>query len=916
MTLRRSSWLLGACIVVASCATMTSPAYASFGLKSFAASFNEAPPAGAAPGTVGPPDLRAGSHPYQFTASFAFNTTTNSHGETVTAESAKDVQVELPSGLVGNPNAVPQCPMVEFVSGGLLGNGGCPAGTQVGVITLFTPTLEESVPIFNLVPPAGVAAQFGVDAYTPLVLKLEIRGTSDYSLVVEMHNLSQALPLTAASMTLWGVPAEPSHNPFRGTCLKSNGTSEGSCPSGVPMEPLLTMPTSCGGPLTTAIAVDSWENPGVYVKSSTTTDGAGGPPSGLSECDRLHFSPTIAVQPESSAADTPTGLSFDVSIPYQGEAGGLAEANLRDVAIALPVGLSINPATASDLTGCAPAQIGLGEASEPTCPDASKLGTVEVESPVLAKAVQGSIYLAEPATSPFDGVLTVYFAGAGDGLEFKLPAELITEPDGQLTFTVDNLPELPLSGLKFDLFGGPRAAVATPHACGTFTTTAELTPYSAPESAPPYEQSSSFAIDEGCGGGFTPSFEAGATSSAAGQGTAFTLQLARADGQQYIQNLTASLPPGLLANLNAVSQCGNAEAAAGTCPAQSEVGTVTVGAGAGGDPAYLGGRAYLTGPYDGAPYGMAIVLSASAGPFDLGTVVVRGEIALDFTTARLTITAGPFPTTLQGIPLRIKNFALTVDRPGFMVDPTECAQQTIAGIVDSTEGARAAVSAPFRVVGCSRLPFAPTVLANAEAPASRANGVGLDLKITYPKGVQAGTQAVTMELPRQVRARLTTIQQTCRGEKFTINPALCPPGANVGSGTVRSTILPAPLTGPIYMVKGAGLLPHLVMRLQGDGLTVQLDGTIQISKEGITSAVFEGIPDVPLSVLNIALPRGPHSALGSNSNICARKPTIDYVFTSYSGVQFKRATKLAVLSGCGRAHQADRRGGSDGHGKR
>jgi hypothetical protein len=913
MTPRRSSWLLGACIVVACCTTMTAPAYAAFGLKSFAASFDEAPLAGSPPGTLGPPDSQAGSHPYQFTARFAFNTTTNAHGEAIPAESVKNLQVGLPRGLVGNPNAAPQCPMVEFVSGGLLGSGGCPAGTQVGVITLNTPTLEETVPIFNLVPPAGVAALFGVDAYTPIVMKLAIRGTSEYSFAVEMNNVSQGLPLTAASITLWGVPAEPSHDPFRGTCLQSNGTGEGSCPSGVPIKPLLTMPTSCGEPLTTTITVESWENPGVRVERSTTTGGAGGAPTAVAGCDRLHFSPTIAVQPESSVADTPTGLSVDVSVPYQGEPRGLAEADLRDVAVALPDGLSVNPATASGVTGCSPAQIGLGEATEPTCPAASKLGSLEVESPLLAKAVQGSVYVAEPATSPFDGVLTVYLAAAGDGLEFKLPAELVTQPDGQLVFTTDNVPELPLSGLKFDLFGGPRAAIANPHTCGTFTTTAELTPYSAPESGPPDAQSSSFVIDEGCGGGFAPSFTSGATSSAAGQSTAFTLQLARADGQQYIQSMDASLPPGLLANLGAVTECGDAEAAAGTCPAGSEVGTVTAGAGAGPDPDYLSGRTYLTGPYDGAPYGVAIVIPASAGPFDLGTVVMRGEIELDFTTGRLTITAGPFPEALQGIPLRIKNFSLTVDRPGFMINPTECTQQTVNAIVDSIEGAHAAVSAPFRVLGCSRLPFAPTTHATAEAPASRAKGVGLDLDVTYPKGVQAGTQAMAVELPRQLRARLTTIQQTCPVAEFTINPALCPPGADVGSGTVHSTILPAPLTGPIYMVKGSGLLPQFAMTLRGDGLTVQLDGAIRISKKGITSTVFKGMPDVPLSGIDIALPRGPHSVLGSNADICAPGPTVGYVFTTFSGVRVKRVAKLAVLSGCGgRGHRTGPHDRSEG----
>ena len=277
---RPSTQLLGMCIALVGCATVASPAYASFGLRSLEASFDQAPPPGSPLETLGPPDLQAGSHPYQFTASFAFNMTTNSRGEALPDESVKDLQIELPPGLAGNPKAVPQCSMVELASGGLLGKGGCPADTQVGVLTLHLPTSALTIPIFNLLAPAGVAAQFGVDAFTPIVMGLALR-PSDYGMVVSLHDISQAAPLVAISMALWGVPADPGHDGFRGTCLKSNGTSEGSCPSGAPLAPLLTMPTSCGEALTTAVTADSWQNPGTRVETSTAAAEGDGAPSEL-----------------------------------------------------------------------------------------------------------------------------------------------------------------------------------------------------------------------------------------------------------------------------------------------------------------------------------------------------------------------------------------------------------------------------------------------------------------------------------------------------------------------------------------------------------------------------------------------------------------------------------------------------------
>ncbi len=753
MTGRRlSRCMLAVCAAVASCATMTSSAYGSFGFESLETSFNQAPPVGAPPGTFGPPDFQASSHPYQMMSSFLLNTianppTSNNEGIAVIPDGAiKDLQIELPRGVAGNPSAAPQCPFVDLAGGTETFGGACPADTQVGTVTVEGPTIDETVPLDNMVPPAGAPGQFGFEMASPILVNLMVRDSSDYGLNLELRNLPQEVGIWRISMTIWGVPAESSHDPFRGKCLGRHGESNGSCPGDAVAAPLLTMPTTCGEPLITTIAADSWENPGVRVEKSVTTEAAGGASGKLSGCDRLNFTPTVAVQPESSSADSPSGLSIHVGLPYNNDPQALAEADLRSINVALPAGLSVNPPAAAGLIGCSAAQIGIGQATEASCPNESKIGAFEVETPVLARGLRGSIYLAQPAV-PFGGVLNIYLVGGKGGLLLKLPGQLDTQPgNGQLTLMLDNIPELPLSGLKLELFGGPRGTIATPPSCGVFTTTSVLAPYSEPESGGPATPSSAFAIDENCAGGFAPSFTAGATSSAAGQSTGFALQVARTDGQQYIQSLTTALPAGLMANLSTIPQCGEAEAAAGTCPASSEVGTITVGAGAGSAPYYLNGRVYLTGPYRGALFGMSMVIAASVGPFDLGTIVVRGEIAVDLSTSSLTIATDAFPAILQGIPLRIKGVDLAIDRPGFMVNPTECTGQRINGTVGSTEGADAALSAPFAVLGCSGLPFTPKLAASTLAKASsRGDGAGIDVKITNAPGIHANLKSMIVQ---------------------------------------------------------------------------------------------------------------------------------------------------------------------------
>jgi hypothetical protein len=903
---RLSKSLLAACVAVAGCAMTVPSAYASFGFESFEASFNQAPPVGAAPGTPGPLDFQAGSHPYQFTAKIAMSTTTNSENETVPDGDMKNIEIELPRGFAGNPAAVPRCPLVDLNSGESLGDGLCPADTQIGTVKLEGPSVNLERPVDNLVPPPGIAGQFGFVVLGPVVMDFEFRSGGAEGVTVTISELSNLFPLTKLSLTLWGVPADSGHNQLRGECFKTGY----NCPSGAAVEPFLTMPPSCSEPLTTTVVINSWENPGVSIEKSSTADGADGDPAGLSGCDMLHFNPTITVQPESSVADSPSGLSLNMSIPYNSNPEGVAEADMKNIAIAFPAGMSIDPAAAAGLTGCSPSEFGLGEASQPACPKSSKIGALEIETPVVGGALGGAIYLAQPPPGLFGGRMGVYLVAEGDGLLIKLSGELSAQLEsGQLTLTLNNMPELPLSDVRFDLFGGPRATLAAPPMCGTFTTTSVLTPYSAPESGAPVTPSSSFAVDENCGGGFAPSFAAGATSSLAGQGTGFVLQAARADGQQYIQSLTTALPAGLMANLSTIPLCGEAEAAAGTCPQSSEMGTATIAAGAGLDPEYLGGRVYLTGPYGGAPYGLSIVIPGSVGPFDLGTVVVRGRIAVDVADARLTIATNPFPTVLEGIPLRMKNLNLDIDRPGLMINPTECTPQAIGGTVNSTAGAGAAVSAPFRLSGCSTLLFAPKLAAATPAGASsRGDGAGFDVKVTSPPGAHANLASLTVDLPKPLKPRLTAVQRACTAATFAVNPGACPPGSVVGKATVDTPIQSSPLTGPVYLVFYRGVkYPKLVMVLQGGGMEIQLTGALNVGK-GISSTAFGSLPDIPMSLFELDLSKGGNSVLGATENLCSKRRTMPYVTVGQNGARTQGDVGITV-AGCPAPARATRSSG-------
>jgi hypothetical protein len=893
-------------IVVIAGLVLATSSFASFGVTEFTAkAINEN-------GTL---DTQAGGHPYEATTSFTFNQSTSSEYPGDQPGNVKDVEVELPSGFIGDPRATPQCPESQFEggSGGFGGgSGGCPIDTQVGVVTLtFGGYLAgpDTQPVYNIVPKPGVPAEFGFNAVAELVrgvIVADVNPGSGYQLVTKSSDIPTGgnqegdLPLLSVSFTFWGIPADPSHDAERGQRCEDQSHFGGGCANGgqssdAPLTPFLTNPTNCqSGPLATTLRADSWQNPGHYLTYTAMSP----QPTG---CEKLAFHPTLSVEPETAQADSPSGYTFRVKVPQNPNPYGLETPELDNAKVTLPRGVSIDPSAANGLAGCTDEQVGIGTENPVTCPSASKLGTVEVFTPLLADGpngeapLTGSIYLGTPISGD---EYRIFLVMEGHGVSIRLPGKISADTGtGQLTATFQENPPLPFNELVLRLFGGPHAALANPLSCGPATTTSDLTPYGSPE-VPDATPASTFQVT-GCGNPapFTPSLVAGSTSPLAGAYSPFTFQLSRGDGQQYISQIaTVSLPPGLLGNISAIPLCGSSEAAAGTCGPLSQIGQVTVGAGPGASPFYLGGKVYLTQGYDGDPFGLSVVVPAIAGPYDLGTVVVRAGVQVN-SDGTVTVHADPVPTILEGIPLRLRYIGITLERPDFMLNPTNCTGHSIIASVLSQQGSTAGLSSPFVASGCAALPFRPLFVASTTGSTSKHDGASLDVRVAQGGG-EANIRRVDVQLPTMLPSRLTTLQQACTEAQFNANPAGCPEASNVGIAKAVTPILSVPLTGPAYLVShGGAKFPELVLILQGEGVTIDLRGETDI-KGTITYSRFETIPDAPITSFELYLPQGPHSVLASpDTNLCGKTLTMPTSMEGQNGAKTTQNTLISV-TGC------------------
>ncbi len=885
-------------------------------------------------------DTRAGSHPFQLSALLALNQNADPLRPPALPRNLRFV---LPPGLLGDAIAVPQCSEHAFYQV-QAGGDACPTNTVIGVasVTIAEPVsfglATMPVPLFNLAPGRGEPARFGFEVLrSPVILDTSVRAGRDYGVVSSSSNITQLAGFLSTQLTFWGVPQDPRHDPSRGwSCVANGYWAEGNeCVALAESspKPFLTLPTSCSEPFDVSVEGESWptkDSPqGLTLprREYQLTDSLGRTV-GLAGCNQLPFSPSIEVTPEAHSASTPTGVDVHVHLPQDTtrNATGLAESAIKSTTIALPQGMALNPSGAGGLAACSEGLVGFQgfddggtplfspEAGEPFCPDASKVGTVKINVPIIKDPLEGAVYVASQNANPFGSLVALYIVAQDpvSGVLVKLPGEVALDPvTGQLTSTFRNTPQAPVEDLELHFFGGSRGPLATPAACGTYTTTASFTPWSG---NPPVDSSSSFDITSGPGGGpcqspapFAPSLVAGTTSSQAGAFSPFTATFSRNDGDQALSGVSVTTPPGLLGILKGMERCGETQANQGNCGAGSLIGHATAAAGAGPEPYVVqGGQVFLTGPYKGAPFGLSVVIPAVAGPYNLGNVVVRAAIHVDPHTARITVTSDPLPTILQGIPLQVRKVNVTIDRQGFMFNATNCEPFSVDGTLTSTQGAQASVSSHYQAVNCATLPFKPSFKVSTQANTSKKQGASLDVKVGYPKGAQANIRGVAVSLPKQLPSRLTTIQQACLAAVFNANPASCPAGSNIGTATATTPVIAAPATGPAYLVShGGAAFPDVVVVLQAEGVTLNLVGSINI-KHGVTSSAFNAVPDVPISSFELKLPEGPHSGLAAvlpakaKGNMCGQTLTMPTTLTGQNGAVVKQTTKITV-TGCAKA---------------
>jgi hypothetical protein len=919
---------------------LTSPAFADevFGVESFASSIT---------GDEGGPTIQAGTHPDAITTSIVFNHIVTEHEEEKpprvrTYGDPKDIEINLPAGVIVDPRATEErCTEAKLENG--KGATGCPNASAVGIFSIYLDGIEVlDEPVYNMAPPAGVPAELGFNAAgVGIIMHVggRLRTGGDYGLSSDISEIPDEHPIYGLELTLWGDPSDASHDEERGLCadeeakqsFKKTGIHE-SCPVERTAEPFLTLPSSCTNePLTTTVSTDSWQEPGGLNPDGSPdlgdprwkTASSSSPP--LTGCGGLDFNPELVVstaEPQAASAESPSGLNIDLKLPLQESADDVAGAELKEVAVTLPAGFAISPSAAKGREGCTPAEIELSDAKAPACPDPSILGAATIVTTLLEDPLEGSLYLAQPYANeaafgspehPGGSLLAVYLVAEADGVLIKLAGNVQANPQtGQLTIAFANLPQLPIGEIELSLYGGERALLATPAACGSYTVQSTLTPWSG---TPAVTQASNLKIGSGPGGGacptagFAPSFTAGTVENQAGTSSAFTLTLSRRDGEQRFGAFTAKLPAGLSGILSGVAPCPEPAASQGNCPPAAELGTATVGTGPGSDPFYLPApgqppnKIYLTGPYGGAPFGLSIVVPALVGPFDLGTIVVRASVAIDPRTAQLTISSGPgvdggvggIPIIKDGIPLDIRTLELNIDRPGLIVNPTGCVRQSTAGV-------SAAVSSPFQAVNCAREPFRARLLALTHARTSKAGGAYLHVKVVSGPG-QANIAKVEVDLPKQLPLRLTTLQRACRAKVFEAGPAACAAASIVGTATVVTPMLPGTLSGPAYLVShGTAAFPALVLVLQGDGVKIDLEGQTNIAR-GITSIAFRSLPDTPIGTFDLVLPTGPHSAFATNlptktkGGLCAQTLRMPTAIVGQNGAQLKQATTIGI-TGC------------------
>jgi hypothetical protein len=837
------------------------------------------------------------------------------------AEQLDDAVAHLPPGLIGNPQAIPTCPFAELQNF-LANSPNCPADSQVGLarVSLNGTMLVEG--LFNVEAPVGSPARFGFNVDGVPVLLTAHLNTEDYGIDVASLNTNTTLALTDATIEVWGVPAEASHDGVRGLCLATGaarGSTGESCPSSQPRTSFLRSPTRCDGPLDFGLQATTYQHPELVHRESFEL-------AALKACDKIPFGPDLSVQPTSLDAESPTGLHATVQVPNTGleNPDAVSESDIKGVKVALPQGVTLNPSQAEGLGVCTEAQYESSELSfhpdgTKGCPSDSKIGTVSVKTPLLEETIPGDVYVAKPYDNPFDSLLAIYVVleEPQRGILVKAAGKVDLDPEtGQITTTFDDLPQQPFTSFEFKFREGARAPLVTPPTCGSYETEAQFVPWSDPSRT--LISKSSFQITRGIGGGpcppggippFKPGLIAGTLNNNAGSFSPFTLRLHRTDGEQQFTHFSIKLPPGVTGKLAGVPFCpdsaiaaakaktGKEELANPSCPAASEVGKTLVGAGVGSVLTYVPGKVYLAGPYNGSALSIMAITSAVAGPFDLGTVVVREALRINPETAEVFIDAtgsDPLPHIIKGIPTKLRDIRAYVDKPDFVLNPTSCDPTSTASTVlgsgldfsSALDDEPVTVSTRFQVANCLNLPFKPKLSFRLKGGTKRGKHPSLRAHLKMNGIGEAAIEKARVTLPRSEfleNAHIGTICTRVQFREGAVPGEKCPAASIYGRVRAVTPILDEPLEGPIFLRSSEHELPDLVAALHSGRINVALVGRIDSVKGGGIRNTFDFVPDAPVTSADFLFGGGSRSLLVNSTNLCRGKHLVKVELDGHNG---------------------------------
>ncbi len=914
----------------------------------------ELPPFGIVPASFTPdffradgvtPVREAGAHPDLFSVPFDFNTIPALSAEA--APEQKDVighihslVVDTPPGFIGNPTAVGECSQAQLTI------GACPASSQVGRFDVRLYPISSighvqtfnafATGVFNMKHPRGSVADLGFSLLeVPVHIRVSLDPANHYAIRSTVTNINETLSVMDQHLTLWGVPAAHTHDSER--CQRFSppnfygGDTSEECTTDHERVPFLSVPSECDAEHVMRLHnYDSWENIGDFPPEIDYTQ-----PGVTNSCDKPRFQPDVEIEPTGKQANTPTGLDVHVKIAQNENANALATPPVKRFTVRLPEGMSFSPSFADGLSSCTLAQMQLGTDNPVECPDASRIGEVELHTPLLPRSAVGSMYLAAQNDNPFGSTFALLLQIEDTeerGALIKIPGKIeVDETTGQITTVFNDTPQFPFDDLTLKFRSGPRAPLVSPPTCGKQTIGVEVASYAQPQN--PVDASNTYEVTEGPNGTpcppesakrpFHPSFSGGTLNPVAGAYSTFLFRMTRSDDEQELSQVSTTLPEGLVAKIAGIPFCpnqaiesistalgaGRAELEHPACPAASQIGTVSAGLGAGPGPNYFPGKIYLAGPYKGAPLSLAVIAPGLAGPYDLGNVIVRTALYVDPDTAKVKAVSDPFPLILHGVIVRVRDVRIRIDRPNTTINPTNCAPKTLGGLITGVGGnlqstaddSLFSTSAPFQVGSCSELAYKPQLDLRLFGGTHRGSHPKFRATVKFPPNA-ANTAFAQVALPHSEFLDQGHIGTVCTRVQFAAEA--CPQASIYGTVSAKTPLLDEELHGNIYLRSSNHQLPDVVAAFRGGKISANLIGRVDSIHGGIRNT-FEFVPDVPVTSATFNFFGGKKGLLVNSRDICKAPAKATAKFRGQNGDVL--TLHPALKSACAKAKKAKKR---------